>query len=186
MTYEHLIPLNFQKTPWISYTEDFLARILVWRVWAKAWRESEADWYSRSFAWPKKSSPIGYFLKTCQPSPHEGDFESLEKLPKWGMIVDGVLYPLHPLERYTGEKGGSFLPTPQACDATKGPAKKYVENGEQSSMRNLVTLSYRIWKAGVLSPEVLEMMMLYPTGWTELEPWAMQWFRSKRKRHSKS
>ena len=37
-----------------------------------------------------------------------------------------------------------LLPTPQSCDATKGPAKEYDPKGKQSSQRNLVTLAARL------------------------------------------
>jgi len=80
------------------------------------WKASEADYFSRSCAWPKKSSPSSYSLKMFQLLQAEGDFESLEKLPKWGMIVDGVLYPLRPLERYIVARGGSCWLTPSTMD----------------------------------------------------------------------
>jgi DNA (cytosine-5)-methyltransferase 1 len=170
------------------------------------------------------------------------------------MIVGGVLYPLRPLERYTSAKGGFYLPTPrakigndcpserrrndpswdsligmgfptpQASDASKGPAKEYIPNGKQASMRNLVTLIARFQtKDGllptptakgsasgnrhnknaeyrptlpaiakfqttgkILNPQFVGWLMGYPIGWTELEDWAMQWFRNKRKKRSKS
>jgi hypothetical protein len=82
----------------------------------KDWMESEADCFSRSCAWPKKSSPSSYSLKMSQPSLVEAVFKSLEKLPRWGMIVDGVLYPLRPLEHYTVEKGGSYWLTPSTME----------------------------------------------------------------------
>ena len=96
----------------ISSMAAFHARISALQEMEKAWKESEADYFSRSYAWPKKSSPNSYSLKTSQPSLAEAVFASLVKLPKWGMIVDGVLYPLRPLERYTVAKGGSYWPTP--------------------------------------------------------------------------
>ena len=83
----------------------------------QAWKESEADCFSRSCAWPKKSSPDSYSLKTYQLLQHEGDFKSLERLPKWGMIVGGVLYPQHPLEQDIKENDGSCWPTPRSCNA---------------------------------------------------------------------
>lgn len=41
---------------------------------------------------------------------------SLERLPKWGMIVDGVLYPLHALEHCISDSGGSYWLTPTTMD----------------------------------------------------------------------
>src|SRR5580692_2552112 len=73
---------------------DSLARISALQDAEKAWKDSEAFFIKRSCAWPKKSSPNSYFLKTSQQFAPEWGYKSLEKLPKWGMIVDGVLYPL--------------------------------------------------------------------------------------------
>lgn len=218
------LPFMEPQVSWIFSTEVSPARGLALQDMEKAWQMSEADCFSRSFAWPKKSSPSSYSLKMSLQSPHAAAFESLEKLPKWGMTVDGVLYPLEALERYTYAKGGSYLPTPcaqeagrtyeqhmemkrkmgrntcsslsalvgmlptpQACDGTKGPAKEYIPNGKQSSMRNLVTYAARFSSTGkILNPPFVEWLMGYPTGWTELEPWAMLWFLAKRKKRSKS
>src|SRR5690606_17491200 len=124
----------------ISYTAGSRVRTSTLQVVEKAWKESEADFFSRSCAWPKKSSPSSYSLKMYPQLPVGGDGSVCMLFPRWGMIVAGVLYPLRPLERYTNAKGGSYWPTPQACDAQKGPAKEYVRNGKQSSMRNLVTM----------------------------------------------
>ena len=110
----------------ISYTEDSHARISALQDLERAWQESEADCFSRSCAWPKKSSPRSYSLKTCLPSQAVGDYASLEKLPKWGMTVGGVAYPLLPLERATEETDGSvWLGTPTASESTKGRSKKF-------------------------------------------------------------
>ena len=99
-----------------SYMEGFRARTLALQDLEKAWKESEADCFLRSCAWPKKLSPSSYSLKTFQLLQAEGDFKSLERLPKWGMTVDGVLYPLQALARYTVEKGGFYWPTSNARD----------------------------------------------------------------------
>jgi hypothetical protein len=52
-------------------------------------------------------------------------------------------------------------------------------------MRNLVTISYRLWNAGVLSPEVCEKLMGFPLGWSELAQWAIPFVRSRRKKRLK-
>ena len=92
------------------------AKIFLVQELETAWQESEAGYFSRSCAWPKKSSPSSYSLRTYQLFQPEADFRLLVKLPRWGMIVAGVLYPLHPLERYTSVKDGSCWPTPKARD----------------------------------------------------------------------
>lgn len=132
---------NTSTTTLISSTEDFLARISVLQEMEKAWRESEADYFLRSYAWPKKSSPNSYSLKTCQRLQHEADFKLLERLPRWGMIVDGVLYPLQALEHYTNVKDGFYWPTPTARDATRS------KGGSPSDLRrNTPNLATQVLK----------------------------------------
>jgi len=149
--------------------EDSHARTLALQDAEKAWKESEAAYFSRSCAWPKKSSPSSYSLRMCLLSAHAGVSELQGKLPRWGMTVDGALFPLMS-SSIKKETGGFYLPNLVACDSRKGPAKEYNRSGTQASMRNIVTISYRIWKVGRLMPEVCEKMMGYPKGWTELEP----------------
>jgi DNA (cytosine-5)-methyltransferase 1 len=195
-----------QQIVLILFTEDFPVRTLALQELEKAWKESEADYFSRSYAWPKRSSPSSYFLKMSQQSQQEGDYESLEKLPKWGMIVDGVLYPLQALERYIVEKDGSYWPTPTVQDSennagqsqfkrnslslnakvklyptpdanTRGARKN--QNGHQHTLQDAVG-------SGKLNPQWVAWLMGYPTEWTDLKPWAMQWFLNKQKKHLKS
>lgn len=193
----------------------------------KAWKASEAAYFSRSFAWPKKCSPPFYSWKTCPPLHLEGDFGSLEKLPRSGMIADGRLYPLLPLVHPTKEKDGSYLPTPTTMDhlpprsveaqkrvfQTHRKGRTYPCNLREwiipemwpqrllptpkasectragiksESKRDNPSLWYHVYKATgkKLNPQFVEWMMGLPIGWTELEPWAMQWFRNARKKRS--
>lgn len=113
-TYELYHLKNFHQST--LFAEGFHAKIFQLQDGEQAWKESEAGFFSRSCAWPKKSSPHSYSLKTSQPSLGEGVFEWLESLPKQGMIADGVLYPLQALERSTKESAGSFWLTPSTMD----------------------------------------------------------------------
>lgn len=150
----------------------------------KAWQESEADYFSRSCAWPKKSSPNSYSLKTSQPSQQEGDFKSLDRLPKWGMIVDGVLYPLHPLEHYTKEKGGFFWPTPRASDYKRqdSPCERRRQSPSLTTKMNM----FYGKKNQRINLRWIEWLMGYPSEHTQLKPWVMQWYRLKLKKRLKS
>lgn len=110
------------------YMEGFHARILALQEKEKAWKAAEVGYFSRSYAWPKKSSPHSYSLKMCQQLQQEGDFKLLEKLPKWGMIADGVLYPLLPLEPCIDEKDGSYWLTPSTMEHLPVRKGKALEN----------------------------------------------------------
>lgn len=157
------------------FTQAFRARISVLHELEKVWKESEADYFSRSCAWPRKSSPVTYSLKTYRQSPTEEESKQLKKLPRWGMTVDGVLYPLHQLARRIKEKDGFYWPTP---DASSRGARIH-QNGHQKTIQDVVG-------SGKLNPEWITWLMGYPTGWINLEPWAMQWFQLKRKKRLKS
>lgn len=98
-----------------SYTGDSPVRILVLQDLEKAWKESEADYFSRSCGLLASYDHHSFSWKTCQQSLVE-DLEKLpQKLPKQGLIVDGQLYPLRKLERITDAKDGGYLPTPTVC-----------------------------------------------------------------------
>lgn len=189
------------------------ARISLLQDLEKAWKGSEASYFTRSCAFPKKSSPSSYSLKTSQPSQAEEDFASLKKLPRWGMIVDGVLYPLHPLERYTNVKGGSYLPTPGATEGGPMPPdtnyrpnqrsyndrtgkhvqitiRRYVEMFPTPRARNApdcpserrrdspqLESAVNMNQSTIgkkLCPQFVELLMGFPTAWTELEPLEIQ------------
>ncbi len=208
--------------PSTSFMEDFPARILALLDMEKAWKESEADCFSRSCAWPKKSSPHSYSLKMCQQSQQEEEFKSLMKLPRWGMIVDGVLYPLHPWGRCIDAKDGSYWPTPTSRDATRNKggspadwkrnspnlptailkmptptasqASKPIRQPSPSRMKGEYGEDLQD-TMGRLNPEYIgkrlsvrfvECLMGYPSMWSSLEPWVIQWFQIKQKKRSKS
>jgi hypothetical protein len=197
---------------------DSPARILALQAGAKAWTESEADYFSRLCAWPKKSDPNFYSLKTCQQSGQEDSIPLAGNWPRQGMIVDGVLYPLLKSAQITRENGGFCWPTPvanqfgrklkdgkniSAKGVTYGLTLQQAINlwptplaqdgrGDMSpanARRKAPGLAYTVQMqegGGKLNPVWVEWLMGYPSGWTELKDWAMQWFRDKRGRRSKS
>lgn len=137
----------------------------------KAWKESEADFFSISFAWPKRSSPNSYSLKMSQPSAAVVDFWPLEKLPPWGMTVDGVLYPLRPLEHCILEKDGScLLATPRASQAAK-LIRKQTDHEQKTHGEALTDSIGRLSPELIgkkLSPMFVEVLMGYKMEWTDL------------------
>lgn len=191
-----------------SSMEDFRARTLVLQDLERAWRESEADYFLRSCGSLMRLSPDSSSWRMCQQSLLGEDYELPQKLPSEGMIVDGVLYPLQKLERRTKEIDGGYLPTPTATNygsnqggaqgrigkirpsletmARKNlwptPTTRERDNNPSGRKRKSPDLSARV--GGPLNPQWVEWLMGYPQGWTELKDWAMQWYRSKRKKRS--
>lgn len=97
-----------------SSTEDSLAKTFRVQDAETAWAESVVDFFSRSSAWPKKSSPDSYSWKTSPQSEH-GDLTALSKnWPISGMSVGGTIYPLSTWGHHTkGTDGGCWV-TPRA------------------------------------------------------------------------
>lgn len=160
----------YSKMPLTSFTEDFPARILALQETEKAWKESEAAYFSRSLDCVAKLSPDSSSWRTYRPLLQEEVTEWLGKLPRWGTIVDGALYPLLPLEHYIDAKDGSFLATPTASQANKpirapSPSRQKGQHGEdlQDSIGRLNPES--IGKK--LCPKWVSVLMGYPSTWLD-------------------
>lgn len=79
-----------------------------------AWRENEADFFSKSCVSPKKHAPRSFFSKTSPPFELEDYKESSTHLPIFGMIVGGRVFLPLKLEPRTYVKDGGYWPTPRA------------------------------------------------------------------------
>jgi hypothetical protein len=100
------------STSLISFTEDSHAKISLLQDFKKAWKESEAVFFSKySESWMRSKLP-SYSLKTCQTLGLKEQNEFAKNYPKEGMIVDGVIYPLQMWERDIKEKDGSYWAAP--------------------------------------------------------------------------
>lgn len=166
------------------------ARTSVMLALAKVWEGSEAVFFSRSCAYPKKSSPRSFSLRTSPRSGREVRTWLAKNWPKEGMIVDGWLHPLRTLGLATkGVDGFVLLPTPTASDF--GTSGNGVRKGKQKQRASLGTMARRgRWidghtcRPGLLNPRWIEWLMGLPDGWTDLEHWAMEWYLSKRGKRS--
>lgn len=195
-----------------SSREDSHARTSALLELERAWEASEADFSSTSQGLSVKQTRDLYFSKTSQQLELVASTMSRKHLPSSGMIVDGRLYQPPKLAPRTLEKGGSCLPTPCAKEGgyNKGggsgrvgkirpslstmarahlwPTPRASEAGREPSgtkdRGSKTTLCEKI--GGQLNPTWVEWLMGYPLGWTELEDWAMQWFRSRREKRSKN
>jgi len=95
---------------WIASWRDSHARTSARQAAARVWRESGAAFSSRSCAWPQKSSPISYSLRTSGPESENGSPPLNAKWPASGMISDGTLYPLRNAGLHNFASGGSRWP----------------------------------------------------------------------------
>jgi len=121
---------------WTSSLPDSHARTLAVQERERDWKVSEAVFFTKSCAWPKKSSPRSYSLKTYPQSEH-GDWTELSKnLPKQGMTVGGVCYPLPKLAHLTSEKDGSVLPEGYCPTPTNNMTNRSLEAWETHRARD--------------------------------------------------
>lgn len=195
----------------ISSTADSPARISALQELVAAWEASGQDYFSKSYDYVAIFDRDSFSWKTSQLSLFGGLTEFSWSSLRWGSIVDGRLYQPRNLEPHIYENDGSYLPTPTASQAgTNGKTwcKKTQSwiNGIPSltmmaNQNRIPTPKARDWKGsgganrespdlprtmgGSLNPQFVEEIMGYSIGWTALEAWAMQWFRSKRVKRSK-
>ena len=106
-----------------------------------------------------------------------------ERLPNWGMILDGVLSGLTPPVLPTRGKGCGWWPTPTSRDykgARLPETLKASGRGESNSLPDKVlAVQMRISARraikpfrikGTLNPDWVEWLMGWPIGWTSLDP----------------
>ena len=171
----------------------------------RAWKVSAADFFSRLCDSWMKFVPLSYSLRMSRRSAQEDLTALSTSLPREGMTVAGLFFPLQASERRISEKDGSYLPTPTASSygtqKADGPAgyrpsletmaRKNLwptptvcgnnQNKKQGSS-HLIGLATAV--GGQLNPTWVEWLMGYPLAWTELDALATQWFRSKHGRRS--
>lgn len=82
---------------------------------------SDPDCSLKSFAWLENSGHGRYYWRTYQRCLIEGWIEYVSRWPRSGFVVSGCAFQLPELVHHTSETGSSFLPTPNASDATRGP-----------------------------------------------------------------
>jgi len=118
--------------------------------------------------------------------------EYAETWPSWGMTVDGELFRRPTPELATCENAAGSWPTPKARDWRSGgtspkTVKDRIEKRHNQGVIDLPDAAVmRLWKpgfSGLLKPSFCEGLMLWPIGWTELEPLAMDKFRQWRRSH---
>lgn len=200
--YEHLIQVNGDKQS-ISFTEDFLAKTLALQDLEKAWMESEADFFTKSSGCVAAYSQNLSSWKMFPSSVLGVEKIWSENLPKSGMTVDGVLYPLQISEHITKEKGFfswpspnnpfghlkiMYMPTPTASQAGKPirhPSPSRLKGKHGWDLQDFVGYIRPETIGKKISVEWIGMIMGFPLKWTELDPWVIQYVRSKQKKRSK-
>ncbi len=182
-----------------SSMEDSPARILALQEMELAWMESEADYFSRSVDSLAIFDRDSFSWRTSQLSLFGGLTEFLWSSLSYGMTVDGLLYQPQKLEPVTCVKDGGYLDTPTVSTASyrnqniPTPAASNYGRNKSNSEGSAIRLSLHGMATrgvlpghpkGSLNPEWVELAMGYRIGWSEIGDLEMQWFRSKRGKHS--
>ena len=104
-------------------------------------------------------------------------------LPRWGMIVSGVLYQRQTAERPISGTGSGLWLTPSANEDAAGTPNGKMQKmlGNDPRIRGTTKTE---WAAGTLNPTWVEWLMGWPLGWTDLKPLATGKFLEWQQQHS--
>lgn len=176
----------------MSFLAGFHARTFQQQAPEQEYQESDPDFGSK---WQESS--MRFDLSTSCWKTHlclwEEDLPwSLVILPRWGSMRNGVVFQHQSAERPITATESGLLPTPRAsmgghgiawCRARTGDHRHNLEDflawqhledgGEETPSLNA-------------SPDYVEWLMIWPMGWTDLKPLAMDRFQEWQQLHSLS
>lgn len=115
--------------------------------------------------------PITCCWKTSQLSWDGVSTEFSETWPRSGLMRGGTVFPLPPLATPMNATAGGLLPTPRACDGTKGSGAR--KNGGGSyGLGHWVArrLGLKQQTTTKFDPGLSELLMGFPITWTALTP----------------
>ncbi len=168
---------------WTAYMRGFLAKTLaspdVAQVLEKAQEAASTAKCCASLMWFDQTT---YSWKTSQRSLIEDWTPYSETWPRAGLMLDGHVFELPTLARRSSAiVGGVLLPAPARSWSTRGPGIS-LTGRERYSAKSVALVRQIVRKIGWRWPAtMLEMMMLWPTGYTGLRHWATVKFHCKRR-----
>lgn len=121
----------------MSSRADSLARIFPPLEKALAYQAKEAASGRSLLGLLAKYDQDSHSLRTAQCSLFEDSTESLQTLPRWGTMRNGVCWERTMSVRHTKETVYGYLPTPDSSE--RGPAKVYDPQAKSQSGRTLQT-----------------------------------------------
>jgi len=185
MTYKPLTESRGQELLTL-YLEAFHAKTSQPQVEVTGLRESDQECGNTWRGWLAKFDPDSCLWRIAQCSLLEEELPLLQTLPRWGTTHDGLLWEQQTLEPSTKGTGCGFLPTPCARDgrgARSLQAQKRANRGATNSLPDY----FRIQKNWQYPPvAVVEYMMGWPLGWTDLKPLEMDKFHCVQQQPSES
>ncbi len=153
-----------------------------------------ADFGEKWRAWLMKFDHDSCSWKTRQPSLFEDLSESLETLPRWGLMLDGECFPDDMLEPPTQESACGWWPTPMSGPCCRSQTVESTlrlihrdavsqETTMTAVMRAAIQQSLQYPPRGNLNPLWIEWLMGWCIGWTDLQPLEMDKFQQWRQQH---
>ena len=116
-------------------------------------------------------------LKTAQCSLLEDSIESSVILPKWGLMQSGELFHVQiPVEFINENAPGLSLPTPGASEGKGSSKNRYRGSPGYRGAKTSEALRTCEEDPIYLNPLFAELIMMWPLGWTDLKPLAMDSF----------
>jgi hypothetical protein len=124
-----------------------------------------------------KYDPSSSLWKTRQCSLLADLEQSLEIWPEWGSMQGGECFERQPLERLTTEPGFTWLLTPTAQSwkawTFRNPLKLIRRNHADGNLQEQLMRLYQ----RMTTPRCQEILMMWPEGWTDSKPLAMDGFQ---------
>jgi len=140
-----------------------------------------------------KYNPNTSLWKTHQCSFLEDLDECLETWPKWGLMRDGECWEVTPLELTRNATEYGFWPTPTKSDGVQHGKEKWIKNsrlkrislGKSAPTEKITYVYFESDIPMKYFPELSEELMIWPRGWTRLEPLEMDKFLQWQQQHGK-
>jgi hypothetical protein len=130
--------------------------------------------------WPEsfvKLDQNSFLWKTRQCSLLGGLEEFSQTWPEWGLMQDGECFTRPPLEQRTTERGFTWLLTPTAQSwkawTFRNPLKLIRVNHADGNLQEQLMRLYQ----RMTTPQCQEILMMWPEGWTDSKPLAMDGFQ---------
>lgn len=173
-----------------SFLADFPAR--TFRVPARE-RESTENDQGSGEKWQESS--VRFDLNTCSWKTHlclwEEDLQWFSvTLPKWGLMLNGVVFQHQTSERPINVTVSGLLPTPRASMGSHGVAWCRARTGDHRHNLEDWLAHQHIQNGGEetpglnVNPNYAEWLMKWPAGWTDLKPLEMDRFQEWQQQHS--
>ena len=174
------------RDEWIASMQDGLARVFQAPVMASALKMSEAACGQKLGVPLMKFNQENCFWKTSQKLLIKDSSKSPLTFPSWGICIDGACYQQPVLVPTTNAlDGGAWpgVPTPTATDykgSTPAQVRRRQNKGNGLTLREWLTKYSKVTETLYPNPGLLESLMMWPTGSTELNASATGKSRSKR------